>query len=265
MINQKIARWKSLIGEALLVPFYSTRKKLAYKYLRGKGLEIGALYHPLEVSPGVTVSYVDYVSREGNITKFKGINGSAIVVTDHLDDGFELSGIPPDSQDFIIANHLLEHSPNPLQVLINWDRVLKTNGILYLTLPNGHKSFDKGRPITPISHMVEDFNLMRNGAMAECNTRNREHFREFVEISIPNLHVVHRNLKVHKTEAEKNAYIDKLAGINSSDAHYHVFSKASFVEFINHAVTHHLKKFHLIEIVSSRGDKEFIAIIQKTN
>ncbi|HEY3307696.1 MAG TPA: methyltransferase domain-containing protein [Desulfuromonadaceae bacterium] len=265
MINPIITIWKSLIGKPILFPFYSARKKMAYRYLRGHGLEIGALHHPLEILPGVIVKYVDYVSREENIKKYKGIDSSAIVVTDQLEDGFELSGIPSDSQDFIIANHLLEHSPNPLQVLINWNRVLKNNAIVYLTLPNGNKSFDRGRPITSISHIVEDFNLVKNGVVDVYTARNRDHYREFVEISIPNLHLVHRNLKVYRTDEEKNTYIDKLAGINSSDAHYHVFSKASFVEFINHVIAYYLDNLQLVEIVSSRGDKEFIAIIRKVD
>ena len=68
-----------------------------------------------------------------------------------IDDGFELATIPPDSQDFVIANHLLEHAPNPLQTLLNWHRVLKKNGILFMTLPNGARNFDQGRALPPLN------------------------------------------------------------------------------------------------------------------
>lgn len=263
MICEMIDKWKIFIRDRILLPSYSVRKKMAFKYLLGQGLEIGALHHPLEVPPGVVVSYVDCADREENIQKFKGIDGSGIVDTDLIDDGFVLSKVPTESQDFIIANHLLEHSPNPVQALICWDRILKKNGIIYLTLPNGNKSFDRGRPITSVAHMVEDFNLVNEGSLAVFNTRNREHYREFVKISIPNLHLVHRNLKVYRTEEEREKYIDKLASENSSDAHYHVFTEASFIEFIDYIKVHYLQNLDLLEITSSRSEKEFVAIIRK--
>jgi len=77
-----------------------------------------------------------------NIKRFPELNASEIVVTDCIDDGFNLTTIPEESQDFLIANHVLEHAPNPIQVLINWTKVLKRNGIFFITVPIGKKCFD---------------------------------------------------------------------------------------------------------------------------
>jgi ubiquinone/menaquinone biosynthesis C-methylase UbiE len=36
------------------------------------------------------------------------------------------------SQDFVIANHLLEHLPDPIGALKEWYRVLRAGGTLFL-------------------------------------------------------------------------------------------------------------------------------------
>lgn len=263
MKKHPLVKLKEFIGESVLFPSYSVRKKLSFRYLRGSGLEIGALHNPLEVPPGVMVKYVDYATREENIKKFPLIDEHRIVVTDYIEDGCELAGIQNASQDFVIANHLLEHFPNPLLALLNWVRVLKRNGILFITLPNGEKSFDYGRKITTIEHIVDDYELVKSGDMKRFREKNREHYKEFVEISIPNLHMVQRSLKTYETESERNAYIDKLARESSDDAHFHLFTKASFTAFLDYVIANYAGDLSIQEITLSRGGSEFVAILEK--
>ena len=99
--------------------FFDKRERLARKWLNGTGLEIGALHKPLKVSETVTALYVDRVTRERSIEKFPELPAMDIVPVAIIDDGFELSSIEDDSYDFVVANHVLEHSPNPIQVLAN--------------------------------------------------------------------------------------------------------------------------------------------------
>ncbi|MBT1073200.1 methyltransferase domain-containing protein [Pelotalea chapellei] len=263
MIDNLTGKLKKFIQESLLFPSYSVRKNLSFRYLRGSGLEIGALHHPLEVRPGVTVRYVDYATREENAEKFPMIDPARIVVTDYVEDGCELAGIPTAAEDFVIANHVLEHASNPVQALLNWVRVLKKEGVLFLTLPNGEKNFDQGRMITPVQHMVDDYDLVKSGDLETFRKRNREHYREFVEISIPNLHQVQRSLKTYETESARNSYIEKLLRESSDDAHFHVFSKKSLEEFLNYMITAHVPAMSLQEITSSRSDSEYVAVLKK--
>jgi len=263
MNKSTFAQCLDYIKETFFFPSYSARKKASFRYLRGQGLEIGALHRPLEVPPGVVVKYVDYATREENVKKYPEIDVSKIVATDHVDDGFELSCIQRASQDFIIANHVLEHSPNLLHALLNWSSALKTNGFLFITLPNGAKSFDKGRIITTAEHIVEDYELFNAGEMQTIAARSREHYKEFVEISIPNLKKVHRNLKTYRTDADKNAYVDKLMRESSVDAHFHVFTKSSMVSVMNYLISHYLQDMSLREVIRSRFGFEYIVILEK--
>lgn len=69
-------------------------------------------------------------------------------------DAVELTGIADGEYDFILSCHSLEHIANPVKALHNWRRVAP---ILLLVLPYCHETFDHLRPVTMLSHMVEDF------------------------------------------------------------------------------------------------------------
>ncbi len=246
---------------SLLFPSYSVRKRLALQYLHGSGLEIGALQHPLETPPGVVVRYVDQVTREENIQRHPHLDGSRIATTDHLDDGFTLATIPPDSQDFVIANHLLEHAPNPLQALMTWRRVVKKNGTIFMTLPNGARNFDQGRQVTTLEHLVEDYELVRQGNLTEFAHRNREHYREFVEISIPNLNRMRRRRPM--TQERQQEYLEQLVAGNSTDPHFHVFTRESMIRLCTHLIALHAPDLSLLETVRSRLGHEYVIIMKK--
>lgn len=255
------SRAAAFVTDAILLPSLSTRKRLAFKYLRGKGLEIGALQHPLQTPPGVTVRYVDQVTREENIGRYPHIPPSRIVQTDLLADGFSLAAVPSGSQDFIIANHILEHAPNPVQTVMNWNRVIKYGGVLFMTIPDGTRNFDAGRTVTPLDHITEDYELVRSGAHSQFALRNREHYREFVEISIPNLNRIRRRRPM--TRERQQDYMDKLAAEQSTDAHFHVFSRASLSRFCRLLTDDYIPDLSLQQIAPSRFGQEYVVVMTK--
>jgi SAM-dependent methyltransferase len=132
-------------------------RRLIATGLHGEGIEIGALHYPLRVPEGVKVRYVDMTTREENIRKFPELDASAIVETDYICNGETLEVIPDESQDFVIANHMMEHCINPLATLRNFLRVLRPKGKLFISLPDKRHTFDIKRPITPFLHIEDDF------------------------------------------------------------------------------------------------------------
>lgn len=153
------------------------RMVLAARYLHGDGIEIGALGRPLLMPAGARVRYVDRMSASDlrrhypHLTKRWRRRLPVIV-----DDGETLATISDASQDFVVANHVIEHFQNPIRFLHNACRVLKPGGILFMAIPDKEKTFDRDRPVTPFEHLVEDF---ENGA-----ERSREaHYREFVRLA----------------------------------------------------------------------------------
>jgi len=135
----------------------SRRERLMRRYVRGSGLEIGAFDAPYRHPPGLKVRYVDRFTVGQSRHLHPELAKLKPVPVDILDDVEYLRTIPDVSQDFVIANHVLEHLQNPLQALSAIFRVLKPGGVVCLAVPDRRKSFDSGRPPTPFSHVVRDY------------------------------------------------------------------------------------------------------------
>ena len=134
------------------------RERIAAMYLQGEGIEIGALHYPLEVPPGVRVRYVDRLPEDELRQQNPQVSNLPFVKVDIFDDSQKLSSIDDDSQDFVIANGVLEHFENPLLALQNMLRVLKNDGIIYMSVPDKRYTFDVDRQITPLEHLFQDYN-----------------------------------------------------------------------------------------------------------
>lgn len=193
-------------------PFrYLNRELLSYHYLKGNGIEVGALHNPLKVYSRAKVRYVDRYDNEGLSHHYPEQISHSFVKVDVIDDGETLGTFEADSQDFVIANHFLEHCQNPLLTLSHMHRILKKGGILYLALPDKRYTFDVKRPLTTLDHVLEDY---RGGPEAS----KRQHFEEWVTL-VNN--VKHENLA--KQEVER--LIDQDYSI-----HFHVWTQTEMLE-----------------------------------
>jgi len=67
------------------------------------------------------------------------------------------SRIPTASYDFVLSCHVLEHVANPLKAFSSMIHVLRRRGVIVLVLPKKTYNFDHNRPITPFSHLIQDY------------------------------------------------------------------------------------------------------------
>jgi len=238
----------------------SDREELSRRYIRGSGLEIGAMHFPLTVCQDVCVKYVDVNSRLENIDRHPEIDGSKVVETDYREDGFELASIEDESVDFVIANHVLEHSCNPLGTLQNWSRVLKAKGILFVTVPNYLRCFDKGRKLTLLEHIIEDYYDARSDPES-LKQRNREHYREWVEVSLPNARNSNGSIRLPKSQ-EKDSWIEDMVA-TGEEIHFHTFNHTSFKGMLTYYTSGVDRSLKLMRIYNSSKLFEFMAILQK--
>ncbi len=188
------------------------RSELASIFIFGKGIEIGALHHPLELPPHAEVQYVDHLSTPDLKSRYPELNGDSIISVDIVDDGETLVSIPDASQDFVIANHLLEHCQNPIGTLENWLRVLNKDGVLFLSIPDKRYTFDCSRPITALDHVIRDW---REGP----EWSRKQHYQEWARL-------VER---VSKEQIQPRANI--LAQSNVS-IHFHVWTADAIRELL---------------------------------
>lgn len=231
-----------LLLKLRLYPLLSpVRTKLAKRYLSGAGIEIGALHLPLWVPPEVSVKYVDHAPVESLRTIYPELNIFQLVPVDIIDNGETLEAVPPVSQDFIIANHFIEHCENPLRALMSHLSRLKPGGILYLAIPNRDRTFDRHRPVTTLDHLIRDF---QNGP-----DRSRlDHYREWAQ-------------EVEQVPAEKvEDRVQDLIRARYS-IHFHVWRQTDFQDLLEYLKTGLKQAFTIRETVSSKN--EFIFILQK--
>jgi SAM-dependent methyltransferase len=129
---------------------------LAHQLLDGlEGLEIGAAAHnPFGLRtrnvahPEADEFHVEPSHRE-------------IILPAAVDIWAAAENIPlPDrSEDFIISSHLVEHLPNLIGAFLEWNRILRNGGYVFMIVPlKGALPADESRELTPPSHFVQDYN-----------------------------------------------------------------------------------------------------------
>ena len=220
---------------------FPTRSRLAKKYLYGAGIEIGALHLPLIVPRGVSVRYVDHAPIEHLRNHYPDLKIFDLVPIDIIENGETLDSIAPESQNFIIANHFFEHCEDPIRTLTTHLSRLKPNGILYLAVPDKAKTFDKRRPVTPLEHVIRDFNEGPKWSRLQ-------HFREWARLVDC----------VFEEKIEERARELMLTGYS---IHFHVWRKTDFDELLQYIRTAMNSTFRIRETAYSRN--EFIFILQK--
>jgi SAM-dependent methyltransferase len=188
------------------------RRALATRFIRGKGIEIGALHNPLWVPSGVQVTYVDRLDLDGLRRHYPELNALPLVNVDILDDGEKLSTFAANSQDFIIANHFLEHTQDPIGTVKRHLEVLRPRGILYMAIPDKRFTFDRARPETDFAHVLRDHNEGPEWSYDD-------HMREFA------------SLAMGRSGEDLEAMISGLKSANYS-IHFHVWSETSLRQFL---------------------------------
>jgi SAM-dependent methyltransferase len=144
-------------GAATPPPAYlDARAEFAYRYLRGDGLEIGALNRRLPVPAWATARNVDRLPTEELRAAYPELEGVELAAVDLVDDGERLETVAADSQDFIVANHFLEHTEDPIGTIGMHLGKLKPGGILFYAVPDKRYTFDHRREVTAVDHIVRD-------------------------------------------------------------------------------------------------------------
>lgn len=230
------AKHRLIAGE----PFRRHRRRIAKEYLHGRGLEIGALQEPLEVPAGTEVKYVDRLSVPDLRNHYPELDDLPLVEVDIIDDGQTLKKIRSGSQDFVVANHFIEHTEDPIGTIKNHLRVLKPAGILYLAVPNKRFNFDVDREPTRFDHLVRDHET-------DPAASRMGHYREWAKY-------------VDKAEAVEATA--KRLEANDYSIHFHVWTPETFLDFLTGIQARYRLSFEIE--VAQTNEQELITILRKT-
>jgi SAM-dependent methyltransferase len=163
---------------------------LAHKYCRGTGLEIGgSAQNPF----GLNTLNVDMTDSMDTIFKKEEIRLCGRALSVDIVAGGDDIPLPDESQDFIVSSHVIEHFPNPIKALIEWDRLVRPGGIIFMIVPHKERTFDRDADCTSLEHLVRDFENNATEPHADSNSRFHDHrwvtetFVELIQYMIDHL------------------------------------------------------------------------------
>jgi SAM-dependent methyltransferase len=137
----------------------------------------------------------------------------------YICEASNLSVIPSEKYDFIIASHCLEHCANTLKTVKEWLRVVKKGGAILFILPDNRYTFDYKRPITTFKHLLDDLE-------SDVDETDLNHLSEILE-----LHDLNRDLAAGTKEQFKKR---SLENHENRCLHHHVFDFELLKSIYNH-------------------------------
>lgn len=232
-------------GPAEAPPVYlDARAEFAARFLFGEGLEIGPLHLPLAMPRHATARYVDRMPIEKLREEYPELAEWDLTPVDVIDDGERLATITEASQDFIVANHFLEHCENPIGTIETHLGKLKPGGVLFYAVPDKRYTFDFRRPVVKLEHMVADY-------VEGPERSRREHYDEWSRLVLA---------ETDEPEEQTLARARELEGANYS-IHMHAWTQAEFLALLLDCRSRLGGAFE-IEAAARQGI-EFVVVLRK--
>ncbi|MBW4581457.1 MAG: glycosyltransferase [Tildeniella nuda ZEHNDER 1965/U140] len=194
-------------------------REVAASRLSGTGIEFGAGASPFPIPLDCHVSYADRRHKsELEEDLYPGQTLHSLIEPDLISDLDTLVGIDDASLDFIVACHVIEHTKSPISALEKAYQKLRPGGQLILVVPDKERTFDRNRDITPLQHLIADY-------QEPSRERDKQHYFDFYEQAFPT--APDRLTEVVETKFQQG-----------HDIHYHTFTYDSFTEVVNYVCKH---------------------------
>ncbi len=165
---RRAVKSSSALSEKAAPPSHLSRfdKVMSLIDKNGLGLEIGPGFNPLAPKKqGFNVHVLDHVSTEELREKFQGhgVNLDDIEEVDYVWKGEPLPVLVGQEEcyDWIIASHVIEHTPDMISFLEGCERLLKPHGVLSLIIPDKRYCFDHFHATTSTGEILDAFEQKR--------------------------------------------------------------------------------------------------------
>lgn len=135
--------------------------------LNGRGLEIGPSYNPTVAKKfGARVDVLDHANQEDLIRKYKAIGGvdiNNIEEVDFVSDGRRMTEVigERNAYDWIIASHVIEHTPDMIGFLLDCQDLLNDRGVLALAIPDKRTCFDVFQGLSSVGQILDAYSEKR--------------------------------------------------------------------------------------------------------
>lgn len=242
-MNESLAERRYRIVAALTEERVAViRKHLAPE--RACILEIGALDWATFRRPDYDIYYADYASRlelSKKADKYPRFKFEGLVDVDYVINGMPYSEGIDKRFELIIANHVIEHIPDVISWLLDLGRLLTSEGILFLSVPDRRYTFDILRRESNFIDLIRPYVTRQKRPDFVNILDHLWHHKEVKAAEVwANKHLgALDRMRFGHHEAIENA--KNAARQAYADVHCHVFTKSSFV-----SVMTELQKFGLV-------------------
>lgn len=237
------------LAQAILRPslrrkLYQARDPLRYgaltdylvaTYCIGQGIEVGPGFRPYAPATAVLVD------------KFISHSNQPIP----LDVQADAARLPfrESTLDYLVSAHVLEHHPDVLAMLNEWQRVLRDGGVLLLMLPHAERTWDRGRPLADYDHHVAELG-------SPFDADNPDHWDDFESISLmQGIHYWASETGARTPVGEWNRRWIAERGL----IHYHAWTQHEMVQIL---VSAGMTILTVLERMPDRGDT-FLVVARK--
>jgi len=190
------------------------------------------------------VKYVDRLTVAQLRNDYPELADCTLVEADIIDNGEILSTVADGSQDFIVANHFLEHCEDPIAAIQNHLGKVREGGILFYAVPDKRYTFDWPRPVTSLEHMIAD----HEGGPERSRSEHYEEWARFVEIRSGE---TNEQTVARARQLERDAY----------SIHMHVWTQVEFLQLVLAARERCGRAFDIE--AAARQDIEFMVVLRK--
>lgn len=214
---------------------FDLRYQIACRHLRGIGVEVGALNHPLYLPRKTHAYYLDRLSPAQLYAHYPEHIGQPFFVS-FIADGETMACVRDQSLDFLIANHVIEHCQDPIGALKTFCAKLCAGGKVFMAVPEMTKTFDHKRTETSWEHLLADHQQGPQRSRAQ-------HYREWAT-------------EVHGLSGVDAEHFAREQDEIDYSIHFHCWTRAGFAHFIEQLAQ--IVPFKVVEQRSWRLENIFV-------
>ncbi len=249
----------------MTAPFDRTAVLTKNLKLEKQGLEIGSLDRPIVPKEGTGVLYADHLPTDKLRDKYRG---DVNVNKDHIQDVDILIG-PSGIRDavgsrrfsYVVASHVIEHIPNPLEWFNEIYGFMEPGGILSLAIPDKRYCFDRLRRLTTATDWIGAWlqETTRPTPVQILDALSNEVKHDGNIIWLGNIEPHDLTYACHPREALRIA-VEALNSNEYRDIHCWVFTPRSFCNLLRRLSVFGLLNFYVVDFHDSVGHEFFIQL-----
>lgn len=203
------------------------------RFVSGDGVELGPGHQPFPLPySGARVRYVDRWKPDENAGMFPELGEGVVFPTPDIVADLDVEGLSmldDESEDFVIASHVLEHLCDPIKQLAEIHRVLRPGGVALVLLPDRRMTFDRARQGTTLQHLLADH-------AAGMQVPDDAHLEEFL--------IYTEGWNAERDAATRDATFEHH---RRRSFHVHCWTQEEFLPVIKHSITDMGSSWELID------------------